>query len=214
MATICLGIPTINRADLLQEALTLYKDTWYGRNVYIVDNGQQQINTTAYWQKIMKMPTNIGVAASWNLMCRQAEYKGYTHIALLNDDVVWRKRASEIEDFIAENPADLYLGIDCNWSVVILPLDTWANVGAFDEGFFPAYFEDNDYQYRMKLKGLNIVHTDFCTPEVYLNSQSIAKDPSLNANFEKNKRRYFQKWGGYQGEEKYKSPFNPHHIDK
>jgi hypothetical protein len=43
--TVALGIPTINRNDLLQEALEVYKETWYGRHVFIVDNGNQEIKT-------------------------------------------------------------------------------------------------------------------------------------------------------------------------
>ena len=67
MAMIALGIPTINRADLLQEALEVYKETWYGRHVFIVDNGHQTINTTASNQKVLTMPHNLGVSGSWNL---------------------------------------------------------------------------------------------------------------------------------------------------
>ena len=29
------------------------------------------------------------------------------------------------------------------------------NVGLMDENFFPAYYEDNDHRYRMKLAGLH-----------------------------------------------------------
>jgi GT2 family glycosyltransferase len=64
MAMVALGIPTINRADLLQEALEVYKETWYGRHVYVVDNGHQNITLTASNQKVMTMPHNVGVSGT------------------------------------------------------------------------------------------------------------------------------------------------------
>ena len=81
MAMIALGIPTINRADLLQEALDVYKETWYGRHVYIVDNGHQQITTTASNQKVLSKPPIFGVSGSWLLLSPSVFAKGYTHVA-------------------------------------------------------------------------------------------------------------------------------------
>jgi hypothetical protein len=43
---VALGIPTINQADYLNQALEVYKDTFYGRHIYIIDNGRQNINQT------------------------------------------------------------------------------------------------------------------------------------------------------------------------
>jgi GT2 family glycosyltransferase len=196
MAMVALGIPTINRADLLQEALEVYKETWYGRHVYIVDNGHQQINLTASNQKVMTMPQNIGVSGSWNLLCKTLFAKGYTHVALLNDDIIWRKNADEI---------DIGLG---TWCLFIIPLTTWEKVGKFDEQFFPAYFEDNDYCYRMRMDGLKRDMTPFFNPDLYRNSQTIVKDPSLNNNFERNRQLFIEKWGGSPSNEQYKTAYN------
>jgi GT2 family glycosyltransferase len=206
MAMVALGIPTINRADLLQQALEVYKDNWYGRHVYIVDNGVQDIKITASNQKVLKMPKNLGVSGSWNLLCTTLFAKGYTHVALLNDDIIWKKTADDIEDFIDANPSDFYLGLG-TWCLIIIPLTTWEKVGKFDEQFFPAYFEDNDYCYRMRLEGLKRINSPFFNPEIYRNSQTIAKDPSLNKNFTLNRTLYINKWGGSPSNETYKTPF-------
>jgi GT2 family glycosyltransferase len=207
VVTIALGIPTINRNDLLQEALEVYKDTWYGRNVNIVDNGNQSIQTKSANQRVMIMPKNLGVSGSWNLLMTTLKNKGYSHVALLNDDIIWKRNADEIEEFIQSHPADFYQGTG-TWCCFVLPIKTFDLVGKFDEGFFRSYYEDNDYAYRMNLLGLKVLADPFFNPEVYRNSATIEKDPSLNAHFSLNQKRYIDKWGGMPMQETFTIPFN------
>ena len=206
-STIAMGIPTINQAELLNTALETYKDTFYGRHIYIVDNGNQNIDLTFQGLKVMVQKKNIGVAASWNLICRMAFNAGYTHVLMLNDDVISEKYADSLEDYVDDVGAGLYIGYK-NWSMFILSYDTFVTVGEFDENFKGAYFEDNDYLYRCKQAGIIIEETELMNPEVYHQSMSIRKDPTLNENFENNKEYYVQKWGGVPTEEKYMKPFN------
>lgn len=131
----------------------------------------------------------------------------YTHIAILNDDIVWMKKIHEISNFILTNPADFYVGTK-TWCCFILPVKTYEKIGGFDEHFYPAYFEDMDYSYRIRLKNLTMHMSPFFNPEVYRNSQSIEKEPELNNRFLRNKRYYALKWGGLPGDERYKTPFN------
>lgn len=206
-STIAMGIPTINQAELLNTALETYKDTFYGRHIYIVDNGNQEIDQTFQGLKVMVQKKNIGVAASWNLICRMAFNAGYTHVLMLNDDVISEKYADSLEDYVDDVGAGLYIGYK-NWSMFILSCDTFVTVGEFDENFKGAYFEDNDYLYRCKQAGIIIEETELMNPEVYHQSMSIRKDPTLNENFENNKEYYIEKWGGVPTEEKYVKPFN------
>lgn len=204
---IALGIPTINRADLLDEALQVYKDTFYGRHQLIIDNGNQPIQTYSADQKVLKMPQNLGVSGSWNLIMKTLKNKGYTHVAILNDDIVWKKTADQIEEFIQNNPADFYQGTG-TWCCFILPVKTFDEVGKFDEGFGKSYFEDNDMNIRMLRQNKKICVDVLLNPEVYRNSQSIAKDPTLNSYFDLNKQRYIDKWGGLPTQETYQLPWN------
>lgn len=206
MATIALGIPTINQAELLQPLLERYSENWYGRHTYIIDNGNQKIDPVGSKQRIVKMSYNLGVAGSWNLLCRTIFGFGYSHIAILNDDIYWNKNADDIESYIEQNPADFYVGLG-QWCCFVLPYETYEKVGMFDDKFVNAYFEDNDYEYRMKLLGLSVHKNEFFNPDEYKQSQSIRKDPSLNVNFESNKMRYIEKWGGFPREEKFIKPF-------
>jgi hypothetical protein len=84
-----------------------------------------------------------------------------------------------------------------------------SKVGYFDEGFYPAYFEDNDYHRRINLIDPDryVGHLEALEPEVKRNSETIRRDPSLN-QFPKSYDYYLRKWGGLPGSETYGTPFN------
>jgi GT2 family glycosyltransferase len=207
MIKVALGIPTINRADLLNEALDKYRWTWSKRHIYIVDNGNQEIDDSNPWVHIHRPFKNLGVSASWNWCLKKAFENGYTHIAILNDDIVWEKTIDQIEQFIRDNPAGLYVS-GGTWCCFILSYEAFMKVGGFDEGFYPAYFEDNDFCYRCRLAEIPRVTDHFFSPEVYRNSMTIDKDGSLNTNFDTNKEKFVIKWGGEPGKEKFKVPYD------
>jgi GT2 family glycosyltransferase len=207
MIKVALGIPTINRADLLNEALDKYRWTWSKRHIYIVDNGNQEIDDSNPWVHIHRSFKNLGVSASWNWCLKKAFENGYTHIAILNDDIVWEKTIDQIEQFIKDNPAGLYVS-GGTWCCFILSYEAFMKVGGFDEGFYPAYFEDNDFCYRCRLAEIPRVTDPFFSPEVYRNSMTIDKDGSLNTNFDTNKEKFAVKWGGEPGKEKFKVPYD------
>jgi GT2 family glycosyltransferase len=207
MIKVALGIPTINRADLLNEALDKYRWTWSKRHIYIVDNGNQEIDDSNPWVHIHRPFKNLGVSASWNWCLKKAFENGYTHIAILNDDIVWEKTIDQIEQFIKDNPAGLYVS-GGTWCCFILSYEAFMKVGGFDEGFYPAYFEDNDFCYRCRLAEIPRVTDPFFSPEVYRNSMTIDKDGSLNTNFDTNKEKFAVKWGGEPGKEKFKVPYD------
>ena len=73
-----IGIPTINRADLLEEALDLYSKNWR-RNIFIVDNGAQIIQPRPL-VKVMKMSHNLGVSGGWNHLCKTLFFIFEKHI--------------------------------------------------------------------------------------------------------------------------------------
>lgn len=201
-----LGIPTLNRYDLLSEAFLVYKDLWSKHPVIILDNGFQNIPDDS-WYKLEMSKKNKGVARSWNFLSNQLFDEGCTHALILNDDVVFDKKPEDIEDFIENNSADFYRTFQ-HLSVFVLPKTTQESIGFFDVGFHPAYFEDNDFLYRLKLENKQVITNSFFDPVVFRNSMTIAKDPGVNSNFSRNAERYVEKWGGPPGQEKFLKPFN------
>lgn len=214
MDKLIIGIPTINRADLLQESLEDISDNM-GSDVdrlIIVDNGGQDITIPENLQSNTNVITpgrNQGVAGSWNLIARMA-FNAYNakQVLILNDDIVLGKTRKDIEEVLSDyNKYGMICGNN-HLCAFLFSRAAWNVVGEFDKEFYPAYFEDNDYIYRMGLKGFGCLPDDRMDPEAYRNSMTIEKDPDLNEPFDENKQRYIDKWGGEPGEEKYKTPFN------
>ena len=98
------------------------------------------------------------------------------------------------------------------FSCFMLTPEVVEKVGYFDESFYPAYFEDNDYAYRMSLAGLLTKVRQVKTGMKHIGSATItAFTPEQLAkhhrNFNKNSEYYTQKWGGQPHHEHYKTPF-------
>lgn len=214
-----IGIPTINRVDLLEETLLKYQNDFPHTDIFIVDNGFQKFeHINKYGPNIHFIcnSENLGVAGSWNQLC-ELIYQGneffqqHAFAIILNDDIYWGKNEAQVAEFILENLMD---GLDAfctttdTWCNFILAGATYYEVGAFDEVFFPAYFEDNDYEYRLKLAQKEVKRSEFMNAEIYRNSQTIEKDQSLNNNFENNRQYFMQKWGGAPGQETFLTEFN------
>jgi hypothetical protein len=72
-------------------------------------------------------------------------------------------------------------------------------VGRFDPTFFPAYYEDNDYVRRAKLKGIGVKHLGHEIVASHVGSATIKDGFSVNSHA--NHLYYQRKWGGSPGQE-------------
>lgn len=206
-------IPTLNRKDLFKE---LWEDlersgiVSAAEQIIIIDNGDQDLrhiiskdfdNVSIYIHSY-----NMGVAASWNLGMLDLIDK-VSGVFILNDDIRWTPNIKDLESFL-DSAGEAIVKSSNHWCNVFIPSKVYSKIGLFDENFFPAYFEDNDYTYRADLLGIPIKKDKFLNPTVYRNSSTIAKDPSINKNFGQLKQYYIEKWGGEPGQEKYTFPEN------
>ncbi len=100
-----------------------------------------------------------------------------------------------------------------NFSAFMVSKDCWLAVGEFDELFEPAYFEDNDFHYRMKLLGIPAITFP---PAMFYHYGSRTQNEAnengqpmvVSMSFENNRAFYVKKWGGLPGSEIYKNPYN------
>ena len=81
-------------------------------------------------------------------------------------------------------------------------------MGKFDECFFPAYYEDNSYAYRMKLNRVVHLKTPLLNPYLYRSSMTLEKDYSILDARKKNLQLYIKMWGGEPMKEKFLKPYN------
>jgi GT2 family glycosyltransferase len=203
-----IGIPTINRADLLNPTLEKYLHDFPETMIIILDNGNQRI---IEHERIMVMHAsrNFGVAKSWNWLHDMIfTFLEKPYALILNDDIYLGKFEYQIKDTIHRHIEMPFLTNTGTWCSYITPYKTWQQVGRFDENIYPAYYEDDDYSYRLKLAGLPHFPTNDLKPLNYINSGSIKRDASLNLRQEKNKQYYIEKWGGMPGQETFTVPNN------
>lgn len=212
-----IGIPTLNRFDLLMPSLLMYSNQFPDTKIYILDNGNQKIMESGFIKNspklsknlvVIEKEKNIGVGASWNILCDEIFNESDCSL-IVNDDILLKNTKSDIEELITKkkNKGNL-LRATMDWCAFIMPKKVWNEVGKFDECFFPAYYEDNSYAYRMKLMGLVPIKTPALNPYIYRSSQTIEKMPNIFEASKKNKQLYIEMWGGEPEREKYKSPFN------
>jgi GT2 family glycosyltransferase len=210
MSNFCILIPTINRADLLLEALAEYDKCYPNTRILILDTGKQSLGSSNPNVTIFGIPEPMGVARAWNCLISIAGgYYKEENFLILNDDVILTKGESDIHKIINRGNDNTFhvCRTAYNWSSFILRKSIYDNIGLFDEDFEKCYFEDNDYHYRMKLAGVKIKYEDDLNPDIYRNSMTIQKDPLLG-NYINNKELFIKKWGGMPGEETYENPYN------
>jgi GT2 family glycosyltransferase len=203
----CILIPTVNRADLLAEAMAQYERVFPETPVLIWDNGKQGLPEYRNTETFVS-DRNLGVAASWNALIKRASDRGFDTYLILNDDVILQCGEETLDRVLANGGDDIFHRCRpfYNWSSFILRKHIYMKVGPFDEEFKGCFFEDNDYEYRMRLSGIHIRYEDELNPGVYRNSQTIEKDPKLG-NYIDNRELFIRKWGGMPGSETYLTPY-------
>jgi GT2 family glycosyltransferase len=173
-------VPILKGPDILRRMLDTID--YPVRKLIIIDNGDA-LRETAGWPvehvqstKVIKMPANLGVAGSWNLGIKADPFAPWWLIT--NFDVEWpdgslrmfAEQASGADVLLAQSPQPY-----CAFAV---GEDVVQRVGLFDEGFHPAYFEDNDYELRCAIEGVKVKRSTI--PIVHHNSSTIGYFGEIN----------------------------------
>jgi len=153
-------VPVLNRYDLLQRMLDSVDVPV--EHLLIIDNGlgTDTLELSDKFAKVthLRMPANLGVAGSWNLGIKSFPYAHRWFI--VSNDVVFQPGA--LEKLSQARRDEITLTADApNWQAFALGDEAVTDLGLFDEcGFYPAYFEDNDYMRRAEFVGVNIRKLD------------------------------------------------------
>ena len=161
---------------------------------------------------------NLGVAGSWNKVLKTYPHAKY--IMFVGNDIQLKNGSLKNMDTVMctiENRLSVgTVSATGSYNCFALFPEIVNTVGYFDENIYPAYLEDCDYAYRIKLVGL-ISHTvagvDYIHGEaptwgsstIYSNKEyKDINDRTHERNFEYYKR----KWGGINEQEIFTHPFN------
>jgi len=157
----------------------------------------------------------LGVAESWNLIMTanpKAEYWEFSgsDIRFSIGDL------AKIDQYVRDHLH--YVTMPANWghSLFAVTAEGRDRIGEFDENFVPAYSEDQDHMYRVKLAGaewadvpgIRAIHGE---PPLW-GSSTVWSDPVLLEQCKvaqpNNLEYYARKWGGRPGKETYVTPYN------
>jgi GT2 family glycosyltransferase len=212
------GIPYVNRPDLLERAVDSIKPYW--PNTVIIDNSEHQdLRNHDISSKVQVFipPVPLTFTQSMNFIIKKA---------IENNCDVWMYMHSDAEAHpgVAEAFLETIKKIQDEgrkWGVIYTYYDTLAaynvnaqkELGEFDT-IFRDYHSDVDYYHRMDVLGYERINTEFGDKIIHHNggSSSVKSDPKrlklTQATFSLFAEYYQKKWGGPGGKEKYKTPFN------
>jgi len=167
---------------------------------------------------ILDTTVRDGVARSWNILMEAA---GSDYTIISNDDVeVHSNTFRAIIDAAESQKNNVFFagsGHSGNaFSLFLVRYAFWSE-HRFDEYYWPAYFEDNDYAETMARLGHKIITVNTAA-YAHVGSSTIARysGPEMvehHKQFQKNRAYFAHKWGGLPGEPGlYEIPFNgrPH----
>lgn len=168
-------VPVLNRYDLLQRMLDSV-DAKVG-HLLIIDNGAslskagRQLTYSANFEQVtyLPLPANQGVSGSWNLGIKSFPFHSRWFIG--SNDIVFQPGALERLATASKEEITLMESFP-NWQMFVLGEEAVKKIGLFDEcGFYPAYFEDDDYRRRADKAGVKITTVDI--PLIHDNSSTI-----------------------------------------
>jgi GT2 family glycosyltransferase len=214
------AVPTLNQLEwLFTRHLRSMKFNLFSRVSIIVNEIDAEKNElcAAIGQKypvvITKVDHNAGVSKSWNHFMAEALQRGARSIVIANDDIEYTDPTAlpRLCEALEEHPfAYINATHENAFSCFGMQLSLARYVGFFDEQFSPAYFEDNDYAYRLKLAGIPMHPVEgqyFHCGSATLGRFDWTRKQMHHHNFRKNAEYYVRKWGGMPGDERYTVPF-------
>jgi len=145
-------VPTWTRHDLLVKMLASVDHPV--RDLLVIDNGSHlpELDRTQFPLienlHVANVPNNLGVPASWNLGIKAFYPEDW--VLVVGDDVEFPEGA--LAQFAEQGrPDEIVLAHTWPyWCAFAYGMDAVDHVGLFDERFYPAYYEDTEYEWRCR----------------------------------------------------------------
>lgn len=211
-----LGVPVLNRPDLAARMVRSI-DYPVAELVVIVNGDDRDIippirNATDMNPNILKVlwsrpGFNLGCGASWNFIIRSRPAGPWW--VIVNADIVFGPGDLErLSEFMSDQAGPV-MGTVFEFGAFAINSGCVDTVGFFDENFFPMYYEDRDYEHRMKVAGVPYVRVEAATTHdtsstIRSNGVYMSRN---NETFMENGRYYGEKWGGSPYSERFNIPY-------
>lgn len=155
-----IGVPTLTRHDLCDRMLASID--YPVQDVIVVDNKPDSWEPTKpeLVERLhhIRMPQNLGVAGSWNLIIKSSPFA--PSWVIVNDDVIFESGALEAMAGSLRSDALQFFSVSPRWAAFAIGEQVIMKVGLFSELFHPAYFEDNDMERRISAHDIDIEMVD------------------------------------------------------
>lgn len=218
MSKLLVVIPVMNKdvADICIDSLLMPKSA-AGLNpedILIVDNSKLGWGHE-YGLRTYRDPDghNLGTSRAWNVGAREVLAKKLDYLVIMSQSM---RFGPELHTTWVKQ-MEAFWGAPCieadghSWHLIAIHRSVFEKVGLFDENFYPAYFEQIDFCYRMRMLDL-----EGSWPRVWVNalSQGVAiANETIRVPAAPLLAYYAHKWGGAKGEERFKIPFDSWPLD-
>lgn len=194
--------------DMAKDCVASVNNSSEDFELIVVDNG----STVRFdWEKhcdtYIRFKQNMGISHGWNAIINNARGE---YITILGDDVVVHtgylqallkcyenKDCGWANPHVEHLPAGMGVVENYKWpsgACFMLSKDVVKKVGLFAEHlYFPAQFEDTDYETRVYKAGLKI-YVNYGLSVQHLEGQTD-KSPDISVHFEANKERFIKEHG-------------------
>ena len=207
-----LGIPYVNRPDLLALAVESVRAIW--PYTQIIDNSPHGLPQKGWPVAVFRPSVPLTFSQTMNLLASLADETGSDVVLMMHNDA--EAAAGTCERLLAAVQEAERTGR--HWGIMFTQYDTLVAmkrsmmryVGPWDTNL-PQYFADNDYYRRVRLAGFEILETGLPVTHHQGSSATIRSDSGrsyLNGvTFPLYEQYYISKWGGRPGEEGFEWPF-------
>lgn len=191
---------TVGHWDLMNDHIkSIYDNYPYDKNFYIIPNIEFELSLAAALNKGFKLALKDG-----------CDYIAYC----ADDTVIGEDCIQELLRNLIDRDLLIAIGtnVSASWDCFVIKPEIFDVVGYWEEGFYPAYFEDNCYARTIDMKApdrIAFVPANF----VHIGSQTVnrfSKEDLARHHeyFDINRQRYIAMWGGPPGKETYAEPWN------
>ena len=219
---IYVGVPTLSQFQLLGRLLgSIKSQTDKPDGIFLIDNSNGKLpDYLADQADVVYEANNLGVARSWNLLIETAPNDDDLVLITNDDNELVPEAVATFRRYGQDMPSQNYFTSKSGgFSCFCFRKKALTEVGRFDESFYPAYYEDNDYHHRIKQRGIDYQPVDIETYILGFDGMSSwssrgtdtpeTDKEMINIGSRLNHLYYQKKWGiGQENVQTFTAPFD------